>query len=106
MISKQEFVNYLNNLENFMKDWDSLENSFRLVSPRSQILCPNIVLDYISLLEKSVGDNNEWIEWYAWDYEFGKWESCSEVEIDGECFTIHNAEDLYDVILLDNKLNI
>lgn len=52
--------------------------------------------DYTALIAQLVGDRNEWLEWYAWENEFGA--KSLVAGIDKNTFKVRNIADLLNII--------
>ena len=52
-----------------------------------------ILISLIEVLADSMGDKDEWIEWWLWDTNFGK--DHNEVKVKGRSYCIKTAGDLY-----------
>lgn len=96
-ISKEEFVEVINSIEEAMDLWDNIEKL--VANSNCQVGCQLEITHQatvIRLLELLTYDEYEYIQWWIYETDFGKhgteiYNSDDSVEAD-----IKTAEDLYD----------
>ncbi len=70
----------------------------KVISPSSQDVCEfgnTFIDDYISLLEKSVNDNYNWVSWFVFENDFGK-KKLKAILPGGRKVKIASEKQLYD----------
>ena len=74
-ISKNELERRIQAIKLFMEEQNSLNDHLKAICAGSYASCEigNVFLDeYIKLLSAYIGDENDWISWYALDTDFGR----------------------------------
>lgn len=94
MLTKEEFVEHLKIIMDWENRFDCFVDSFESVSEDCYggIFAAKLIDSYVHLLEKTVGDDAEWVSWWLW--ELGG----NVVTVDGIDYTIDSPEKLYDLI--------
>lgn len=111
MISKKQFVKYINYIKQSLEKEDNIEKAIKKISKDSYAF---VLIDEISHMiemlcscmdiEYDPGDmyGND-IEYFIYDLDFGKnWEPDSITEADGTSIDISTAEKLYDYLTAKN----
>ena len=106
MLSKEEFVKAINEVENVCRYQEGLNNFFRKNNVDGYIFQPDCTSTVISLLHTIAGtkDKDEWIDYFCFELDFGKkWKEGVITEKDGTDIILKTAEDLYN--LLEKQIN-
>lgn len=70
----EEFQSSINNLKEFMKELDKLNDVLNVLSPSGTGVCEighKFKDDYISLVERSINDISNNVSWFVFDNDFG-----------------------------------
>lgn len=68
-----EFKESLIDLKSFMSELDRLHHALDMIAKGSvSEIGSKFIEDYITLLEKHVGDEGNWVTWYVFQNDFGK----------------------------------
>jgi hypothetical protein len=100
-VTLEEFKIMLKVIEDFEKERTSLEEVLKIISPSSTGVVEfgsNIITEYIKLLEKLLGLNNEDVSWFIYDNNSGK--SKLKYFIENKEYIIKNEEDFYNILPL------
>lgn len=100
VMTYEEFQSSMDNLKEFMKELDKLNDVLNVLSPSGTCVCEighKFIDDYISLVERSINDTSNSVSWYIYDNDFGSREFRIGLEGQGE-FIISNEKILYEVI--------
>lgn len=112
-ISKQQFVNTINDIQKVFDCFDNLdsaleENGFY----ESSLFCPHSVCrlidDTLDLLDCGFdleeGEALNWIEYFVYELEFGKcWDEDSVSDSDGTNIPMGSAEQLYNFLIREQS---
>lgn len=105
-LSKKEFVDAINDVENVFKYQEDLNNFFRKNNVEGYIFqpdCSSTVLRLLHLIFDN-SDKDKWIEYYCFELDFGKkWEPGMIIEKDGTDIVLKTADDLYDLLEKTNR---
>lgn len=101
MLSKEEFVKAINEVENVCRYQEGLNNYFRKNNVDGYIFQPDCTSTVISLLHTISGtkDKDEWINYFCFELDFGKkWKEGMITEKDGTDIILKTSEDLYNLL--------
>ena len=96
----EEFESSINNLKEFMKEREKLDDVLNAISPSGTCVCEiggKFIDDYISLLERSINDKNNSVSWFVFDNDFGSRKLTIGLEGVGE-YVISDEKILYKVL--------
>jgi hypothetical protein len=96
----EEFESSINNLKEFMKEREKLDDVLNAISPTGTCVCEiggKFIDDYISLLELSINDKDNSVSWFVFDNDFGSKKLTIRREDVGE-YVISNEKILYEVL--------
>lgn len=96
----EEFESSINNLKEFMKERDKLNDVLKVLSPSGTCVCEiggKFIDDYISLIERSINDKDNSVSWFVFDNDFGSRKLSIGLEGIGE-YVISDEKILYEVI--------
>ena len=96
----EEFESSINNLKEFMKEREKLDDVLNAISPSGTCVCEiggKFIDDYISLLERSINDKNNSVSWFVFDNDFGSRKLTIGLEGVGE-YVISDGKILYEVL--------
>ena len=96
----EEFESSINNLKEFMKEREKLDDVLNAISPSGTCVCEiggKFIDDYISLLEHSINDKNNSVSWFVFDNDFGSRKLTIGLEGVGE-YVISDEKILYEVL--------
>lgn len=96
----EEFESSINNLKEFMKEREKLDDVLNAISPSGTCVCEiggKFIDDYISLLERSINDKNNSVSWFVFDNDFGSRKLTIGLEGVGE-YVISDEKILYEVL--------
>lgn len=96
----EEFESSINNLKEFMKEREKLNDVLKVLSPSGTCVCEiggKFIDDYISLIERSINDKDNSVSWFVFDNDFGSRKLSIGLEGIGE-FIISDEKILYEVI--------
>lgn len=102
----EEFQNSMDNLKEFMKELEKLDDVLKVISPSGTCVCEigsKFIDDYISLVERSMNDTSNNVSWFVFDNDFGSRKLTIGLEGEGE-FIISNEKILYEVIQKINEI--
>jgi hypothetical protein len=99
MISKENFVKYMEKLQEFRKIEDAINEVTKDLDFFTVTFIEHEIL-ILTILEDIFGDKeNTWISYFMFDLDFGaKWKVGMITE-DGKDVPMRNAEELYDVLI-------
>ena len=105
MICKESFCSIMNELRDYN---DALEKIFDAMGVDAVDWDTNplmrIIFNIMDALEKDVGDTDDWLGYFAWELDFGRYEMADDcIDVDGKKVSLKSAEDLYD-FLVEMKL--
>ena len=106
LLSKEQFINAINDVENVCRYQEGLNNYFRKNNVDGYIFQPDCSSTVIGLLHTVLGekDKDEWIDYFCFELDFGKkWKEGVITEKDGTDIILKTAEDLYN--LLEKQIN-
>ena len=106
MLSKEEFVKAINDVENVCRYQEGLNNYFRKNNVDGYIFQPDCSSTVFGLLHTILGekDKDEWIDYFCFELDFGKkWKEGTITEKNGTEIILKTAEDLYN--LLEKQIN-
>lgn len=101
MISKEEFVKAINDVESVSKYHECLNNFFRKNNVEGYIFQPDCCDTVLRLLHTFFinGDKNEWIDYFCFELNFGKnWEAGLVKDEYGKEIVLNTPEALYELI--------
>ena len=96
----EEFESSINNLKEFMKEREKLDDVLNAISPTGTCVCEiggKFIDDYISLLELSINDKDNSVSWFVFDNDFGSKKLTIRREGVGE-YVISDEKILYEVL--------
>lgn len=96
----EEFESSINNLKEFMKELEKLNDVLNVISPTGTCVCEiggKFIDDYISLVERSINDKDNSVSWFIFDNDFGSRKLSIGLEGVGE-YVVSNEKILYEVI--------
>lgn len=101
MLSKDEFIKALDEVEKVNKYNEELNSVFRKNGVDGYIFQPDCTATVLRLLhilfEKA--DKDEWIEYFCYELDFGKnWKSGIIINKDGSDIKLGTSEDLYNYL--------
>lgn len=101
----EEFQRSMNNLKEFMKELDKLDDVLKVISPSGTCVCEigsKFIDDYIYLVERSINDNNNNVSWFVFENDFGSRKLT--IGLEGvEEYVISDEKILYEVIQRINE---
>ena len=106
MLSKEEFVKAINDVENVCRYQEGLNNYFRKNNVDGYIFQPDCSSTVIGLLHTILGekDKDEWIDYFCFELDFGKkWKEGTITEKNGTEIILKTDEDLDS--LLEKQIN-
>jgi hypothetical protein len=96
MLSKEQFVKRIKEIEDFNKEIRELEDHIGHIANSNSIVIDwgsKFMTNYMSLLGECVGDNkDDWIGWYCFENDFGE----GELTVDDNL--VDTPGKLYDII--------
>ena len=101
MLSKEQFINAINDVKNVCRYQESLNNYFRKNNVDGYIFQPDCSSTVIGLLHTIFGekDKDEWIDYFCFELDFGKkWKEGTITEKNGTDIILKTAEDLYNLL--------
>lgn len=102
MISKDDFVEALNEIEKVYKYHENLNYFFGKNGVDGYIYQPDCIPIALKLLVSMTNDNenDRWIEFFCFELDFGhKWKKGTITDKDGSDIKLETASDLYDYLL-------
>lgn len=103
MISKETFVGTMASLHNLDKKMSAVDEAFReLNRDFCGFFVPQVFDIVIELLEEAMNDNEEWINYFAFECNWLDNLHHGDIVINGECPDIKTWEDVYDFIVKMN----
>jgi hypothetical protein len=97
----EQFFNSIKNLKDFLLELQKLQDVLDVLSPSGTGVCEighKFIDDYISLIEITLGDKDEFVNWFVFENDFGnKNLSCHYQERE---YVIKNEKDMYDFITI------
>ena len=94
-----DFLKAINGLKNFFNEQEKLKNVLDIISPSNTGVVEFgnwFVDDYIKLLEYAMSDEDEWINWFIFENDFGK--KHMMCIIDKIEYIISNEETFYNAV--------
>ena len=96
-MNKKEFAECINDIRLFCAEIDSLNSHIDAIAPGAICDIGNMFLDsYVDLLSRHVEDNDNWINWFVYENEFGV--DKMKAGYDGKEKPIKNIDDLWALI--------
>lgn len=103
MITKEMFINYINQIEDLIQKTDTAGNTLDdlfeysgcFTEAISTLVDPYITM-IIDILSQAVDDWEEWVSWYAFENSFGI--NCLMVQLNGKSMKVTSSEQLWDII--------
>ena len=96
-MDKADFAIYLNDISMFMNELDSLNEHISAIAQGAVCDIGGHFLDsYIALLSESVGDDDNWVDWFVWENDFGK--KKLKAGYDGKEKKVCNVDQLWELI--------
>jgi hypothetical protein len=95
-----EFTKALHGLKAFIQEREKLQGVLDVISPSSTgvVEFGNSFIDaYMKLLSRALGDENEWVEWFVYENDFGA--KGMEVICNGVEYPITDEKTFYDVCI-------
>lgn len=97
--NKKEFSEIIRKLRSYMDIEDKVNKIFRENNNETYLSFTDAIVPALSILSKMYDDTGEWIDYYAWEIDFGrKWTPGMIKDQNGEDIPLQTAEDLYDLI--------
>ena len=96
----EQFLKASNNLKQFLKEQDKLNNVLKVISPTSTgvVEFGNEFIDgYINVVEIALGDNYNWFSWFIFENDFGA--KKLTVIINDEIYTIYDEFTFFNICL-------
>lgn len=103
-MTKEKFVEYMNELEELNKIEDEITQSFKKLDKDFNFISfSKFEILIVKLLEEAMEDKprewDSWISWWIYETDFGKKKEIAySAEKTGVSFKLKNAGDLYDFI--------
>ena len=101
-MDKELFISSINAIKQQMdKDKECLK-AFKIILPFDYIsgYDNHVIIDtMIKLLQELTNDENEWINYFIWELEFGDKYKDGCVKIDNENIPLRTSEDLWNLIV-------
>ena len=104
MINLTEFEDAIISLKNFINEQEKLHDVLKVISPSGTGVCEfgnQFIDDYISLLEKSINDDNNMVSWFVFENDFG--DKKYKIHINNIDYKITNTKELFDVCTILNN---
>ncbi len=103
MISKEKFIEYMNELQELNDTYDAINEVAKELEMFSlySIEYEAIILDILKTVFK---DKNDWIGYFIFELDFGRKYEDGMIEFDDIPIPMRNAGELYDV-LIENMNN-
>lgn len=101
LLSKEEFVSAINDVENVYKYQEGLNNFFRKNNVDGYIFQPDCSPTVIKLLHGIAGekDKDGWIDYFCFELDFGKkWKIGIITDEAGNDIVLQTPEDLYSLL--------
>ena len=101
MITKEEFVAIIDEVEQVHKYSDSLNHFFHQNNVQGYLFQPNCTETALRLLHLMFkqADTDEWISYFCYELNFGrKWKEGTVKDRDGADIKLQTPEDLYDFL--------
>lgn len=100
-ISKEDFVNIIEDVKNTNDYQNNLNNFFRLNDVDGYIYQPDCCCAVIKLLHIIFqdADAEEWISYFCFELDFGRKWKPGTINHDGKEITLSTPEDLYDYLV-------
>ena len=100
MLTFEEFNKHIQAIkahEDFQDSLHKLTSSFnRKDESQVEILFPTLAVNVAELLEKELGDTNEWVSYWIWELDFGKqYEPGCVTDENGDEIKLETVKDLY-----------
>lgn len=95
----KEFESYMDVIKKHQAEIDAATKALEIFAPSSYIyveIGDQLLSAYIKLLGQNVGDDNDWIEWFIEENDWGR--KAFEVSWENEERVIRKVEDLYNLI--------
>ena len=106
VLTKEEFVNVMNDYKNIFDFSDELNNVFFKYKCDGEIYPPVGSDTIMRLLEFMFHDAYGWISYWCWELDFGKsFEDGDVKDKDGNNISLKTPEDLYDFLIKNMKEN-
>jgi len=103
-MDKAEFFDCMGDLAVFMDERDTLNDHIRAIAPGAYCEIGGRFIDsYIKLLSASVGDYDNWIEWFVFENDMG--DRAMMAGYDDKETRIMNLNDLWALIEEGNKID-
>ena len=103
-MDKAEFFDRMGDLAVFMDERDTLNDHIRAIAPGAYCEIGGRFIDsYIKLLSESVGDHDNWIEWFVFENDMG--DRAMVAGYDDKETRIMNLNDLWALIEEGNKID-
>ena len=105
MISKENFIGVVDSIEKFVTEEDRLyQDTGRMLCLYENDALNDMVSSFICFLNSLFDDENDWIEYYMYELDFGKdWTEGCITEKDGEVVYLRDAGELYDFLLKNQE---
>ena len=102
MLEYEKFEKYMNEIKDYLKKEDALDNALRELSPDFGGYCSPLTDLTVQILKDAVGDESDWIGYYIWESEWGTkfpyvWDK------DGNEIPLETLKDLYDIIKSESE---
>jgi hypothetical protein len=95
----KDFLKCMNDIKEFRKESDTLNEHLSAICEGSFAYCEvggKLLDSYISVLEKLVNDNGEWIQYFVYECNFG--ENPLEVSKDEKVWNLDSVEKLWEIM--------
>lgn len=107
MITKKQFIKYMNEFQHLEIIEDEITKAFRKLSSDFNQIHFGRYIDLISsILKDTFNDKNDWISYWIYDLEFGKKYEPNSVTMNKKPIKMKTAGDLYDVLMENLKRGI
>lgn len=102
MLSKEQFINAINEVHAVSKYQRGLNNFFRKNGVDGYIFQPDCTATVINILHIIMGekDKNEWISYFCFELDYGeKWKVGTIKDENGNDIVLQTAENLYELLM-------
>lgn len=102
MLSKEQFINAINEVHAVSKYQRGLNNFFRKNGVDGYIFQPDCTATVINILHIIMGekDKNEWISYFCFELDYGeKWKAGTIKDENDNDIVLQTAENLYELLM-------
>lgn len=100
-MDKKVFIEYVNKIDDYIKKEEAIDTALRALSPDfGGFTMGDTLSDMVNLLKLCVGDVNDNLGYYVWEYDCGRSSLADSVtEADGTSIPFRTPEDVYNLIM-------